>query len=587
MNAASHPAPFDAESEVERVEIVAKSERRLGRFRLVYQIASGGMATVYLGRVMGPAGVERPVAIKRIHPHLARRKQFVAMFLDEARIASRISHPNVCSLYDFGEIDGVYYMAMEYLVGVPLTRLIRGVARDPERLASSRWHAFAARIAADAAEGLHAAHELRDDKGQELGIVHRDVSPQNVFVTQDGAVKVVDFGIALARDRLSQTNTGTLKGKFGYMAPEHASGGDVDRRADVWSLGVCLWEMLVGARLFRRKNDMETLLAVRNETLEPPSTHSFGVPAELDRIVMRALSRDPSKRYETTRALGRDLSEWVRKSGESVTLPELAEWMKPLFGDAHSEQLELVRTVMESQVVETGDRRSTASIARSFSGKSARERRALWRNVGIAAGAIALIALGAFGGGLLRGEDQTGDGELVDPPRADRAGAPGQVPAREAAIPMQPVTPARAPEAVAAGEAEAEALTEPEAVTGTEAATESETRPATEESGEAERTVRDRRRARAARRRAAARASAESESAPTAYGHADVVAVGGWAEIFDGARSLGRTPTRVRLPVGRHVLTVRPFGEGAPRRVRVNVPADGVARVVVPIEGAE
>ena len=406
------PTSFDVDSEVEHVERVDTRERRLGRYRLVYQLASGGMATVYLGRAEGPAGVQRAVAIKRIHPHLARRKQFVAMFLDEARIASRINHPNVCSLFDFGEADGTYYMAMEYLMGSPLTRLIRQVSRSPERLASARWHALACRIVADAAEGLHSAHELRDDDGVPLGIVHRDVSPQNVFVTYDGAVKVVDFGIALARNRLSQTNTGTLKGKFGYMAPEHASGGEVDRRADVWSLGVCLWEMLVGARLFRRKNDMDTLLAVRNAEIEPPSTFAFGVPGAMDRVVMRALEREPSRRYATARDMSRELMEVVREGGEPTGLGDLAEWMKPLFAESQSEQLELVRTVLESQIVESGASRRRGAVTSTAEGRGrSRRRPGPWRTVAAVAAAAALVAVGVVMGNMLSSSDAEGEAQ--------------------------------------------------------------------------------------------------------------------------------------------------------------------------------
>src|SRR5688500_11115580 len=169
------------------------------------------MASVYLARAVGPGGFTRPVAIKRIHPHLARKKRLVSMFLDEARIAARVNHPNVCAIFDFGEMDGSYFITMEYLVGASLGRLVASVvANDPARLDDAQWHALTARIVADVAEGLHAAHELGDDHGKPLGVVHRDVSPQNVFVTFDGAVKVVDFGIALARDRLQQTETGTV-----------------------------------------------------------------------------------------------------------------------------------------------------------------------------------------------------------------------------------------------------------------------------------------------------------------------------------------------------------------------------------------
>jgi serine/threonine-protein kinase len=208
-------------------------EKRFGRYVLSRRIASGGMGTVYLARAVGPGGFDLPVAIKVIHPHLARRRDLVEMFLDEARITARIRHPNVCSVLDFGETEGTWFLAMEYLLGETLSSVIGNLQDDPAAMDDPRYRAISLRILADACEGLHAAHELRDADGRPMNVVHRDVSPHNLFITYDGAVKVLDFGIALARDRVHQTTTGGLKGKYAYMPPEQLQKRPLDRRADV------------------------------------------------------------------------------------------------------------------------------------------------------------------------------------------------------------------------------------------------------------------------------------------------------------------------------------------------------------------
>jgi len=222
-----YSAGFEIDTgEIEVVQDGAESE--FGRYRLCYQLAAGGMATVYLARAVGPGGVQRPVALKRIHPHLAKRRAFVEMFLDEARIASRINHPNVCTVLDFGEHEGSYYLAMEHLLGESLNSVIHFIARREDLLGSTRWRALAARIIADACEGLHAAHRLKDPEGRPLEVVHRDMSLHNIFVTYAGAVKVLDFGIAKLLDAalspLVATRSGALIGTPLYMSPEQAAG---------------------------------------------------------------------------------------------------------------------------------------------------------------------------------------------------------------------------------------------------------------------------------------------------------------------------------------------------------------------------
>lgn len=309
----------------------AETAARIGRYRIAFELASGGMATMYLARAEGPGGFEKLAALKRIHPHLAKDPAFVEMFFDEARIASRVAHPNVCSVFEFGQADGAYFIAMDYVHGETLGRVLKRLAGKPALLREPSWPLLAARIVAEAAEGLHAAHELKDDKGALLGVVHRDVSPQNLFVAYDGTIRVVDFGVASAEGRLHQTQAGTVKGKLAYLAPEQARRKPIDRRVDVWALGVVLWETLVAKRLFQRGTDAETILASATDDVPAPSSVRAWIPKELDAIVLKALARDRDARYATARDLARDLHRFVSRAPEPVTSHDLADWMAAEF----------------------------------------------------------------------------------------------------------------------------------------------------------------------------------------------------------------------------------------------------------------
>src|SRR5215510_13595536 len=233
-----------------------------GKYSLVARLATGGMAEIFLARLQGAAGFEKLVCIKRILPHLARDKQFVAMFLDEARIAARITHPNVCQVFELGEIDGSYYIAMEYLEGVPLSCFRRHDHDGP--LPAPR---LVAGIAVQACEGLHHAHQLKASDGRRMDLVHRDVSPQNLFVTIDGIVKVLDFGIAKVQDASVRTTTGAVKGTYAYMAPEQLRGERLDRRTDVFAMGIVMWETLAQKHLFRRETDFLTFQAITTDPI--------------------------------------------------------------------------------------------------------------------------------------------------------------------------------------------------------------------------------------------------------------------------------------------------------------------------------
>ncbi len=326
---------------------------KIGRYELCFELASGGMASVHLARVEGNPGFEKLVALKRIHPHLACEQEYVEMFLDEARIASRITHSNVCSVFDFGEADGEYFIAMEYLVGEPLSRVHRRVLADLDQRDSRLLPMRMARIVAQACEGLHAAHELADADGESLHVVHRDVSADNLFVTYDGATQVVDFGIAHARQRVHNSEAGQVKGTFPYMAPEQMTSAVVDRRVDVWALGTVLWELLTLRKLFLRESDVNTMYAVLSGEIKPPSAHRSELSADLDEIVLKALQRSPDERWQSAREMGKALRRYLAKQDELIGPAEIAEWMRELFPSGELRKRELMEIARSRKDVES------------------------------------------------------------------------------------------------------------------------------------------------------------------------------------------------------------------------------------------
>lgn len=301
----------------------------LGRYTLRHPLAEGGMAAVYLAQHRGAGSFHKWLAIKLVHSHLTTDTRFVDMFLDEARLAARIEHPNVCAVYDFGESDGSYFLAMEYLHGESLASVV-SLAWQRDGLP----HEVTAALIADAARGLHAAHELRTPDGTPAEVVHRDVSPQNIFVRYDGIAKVVDFGVARSRERLAErTTTGEVKGKLAYMAPEQLKQQPVDRRADVFALGVVLWEATLGRRLFKRDSEGATVYAVVHDELPPPSQFDPAYPPALERIVMHALERAVDSRYATADAMARDLEAFVASTAKPAGPSRLTAIMRELFAE--------------------------------------------------------------------------------------------------------------------------------------------------------------------------------------------------------------------------------------------------------------
>jgi serine/threonine-protein kinase len=261
------------------------------------------MATVHFGRLVGPAGFSRAVAIKRLHAQFARDPEFVAMFIDEARLAGRIFHPNVVPTLDVVATDSELFLVMEYVRGAPLSRLIRAAKANGARIPPP----IVASVIAGMLHGLHAAHEARDEQGERLEIVHRDVSPQNVMVDTDGVARVLDFGVAKAAGRQQTTRDGQLKGKLGYMAPEQLRGARVTRQTDVYAAAVVLWEALTAQRLFKADSDANVLAQVLEGRVPRPSGLAADVTPALDRVVLRGTVADPSKRYATAREMAQDL----------------------------------------------------------------------------------------------------------------------------------------------------------------------------------------------------------------------------------------------------------------------------------------
>src|ERR1700729_2195205 len=285
------------------------------RYRVLERLASGGMAEVFIAESAGIEGFKKQVAIKRVLPALSEKKRFIAMFLDEARLSAHLSHSNVAQVFDIGVGDSAYFIAMEYVDGADLKAVIEYMRKAGRPFPVEH----AAYIASKLCEGLAYAHELAGPDGQPLKVIHRDMSPPNVLITKYGEVKIVDFGLAKAASQLEKSEPGIIKGKFSYLAPEAAMGQDVDLRTDIFAVGIILWEMLCGRRLFLGETDFQTVKKVQQAVVPAVSTLNKKVPPELERIVNKALARDPAQRYQTARDLGQDLSKFLFKFGLPVS----------------------------------------------------------------------------------------------------------------------------------------------------------------------------------------------------------------------------------------------------------------------------
>ncbi len=315
------------------------TSRQFGKYHLIAHLATGGMADIYLASHKSIGGFEKLLVIKRILPNLANDGRFVKMFLDEARIAAQLNHPNVIQIFDLGQIQGRFFIAMEYLSGESLSMIIKSCRRHKQPFPSR----LAAGMVMQAAEGLHHAHIMTSADGKPLGIVHRDISPQNIFVQYDGGVKVVDFGIAKAIDRSTRTRTGTLKGKYAYMSPEQVEGKDLDARSDVFALGIVLWECLASRKLYKQENDLELLKAVVDKDAPSPQLVNPSVPEPLANIALKALARKVEDRYQSAVELRNALATYLKTVKEDADTMAIGRFMQDLF----SERIAKKKTIIE------------------------------------------------------------------------------------------------------------------------------------------------------------------------------------------------------------------------------------------------
>jgi eukaryotic-like serine/threonine-protein kinase len=444
----------------------------IGKYKLLRLIASGGMAEVYLARQAGAAGFEKLVCLKRILPHLARDRQFVEMFLNEARLAARLDHPNIVSIYDLGEANGNYFIAMEFIDGPSLRAVAKRARERGERLPIAE----VVKIVSMAAGGLHYAHDLADADGRPLGLVHRDISPDNILVHRNGMAKVVDFGIAKAANSSGRTRTGALKGKVAYMPPEQLRGDPLDRRADVFALGVVLYEMIAGRRPWEGDSDVSLIGQIMTEEPKPLLALRPDAPAGLTAVLDRALAKEREARYSSCHDLQADLEALLVSLGKTITAARVSDFAK-----AYEEPVpapdESTGAAMKALEAEMNLSGPTAAVAGRRA--SPREPRTTVlpppapKRHGFAYGAIAFLCVAAIGGsggylvlqrqGMLTAPRSVEPGAepaaphveiattapTMTPPAADAVPPPTPPPAAPVAVPPPPA-PVAVPSAPAA-----------------------------------------------------------------------------------------------------------------------------------------
>ncbi|HSK05074.1 MAG TPA: serine/threonine-protein kinase, partial [Kofleriaceae bacterium] len=305
------------------------AERQFGPYRLVRQIAVGGMAEIHLAKTKGIAGFEKYCALKMIHPNFAEDEQFIQMLVDEAKIAVQLTHGNIAQTFDLGRVGDTYYITMEFVDGADLYKILRRASEQDLEMPLD----VCAFIAKEIGSALDHAHRKRDHTGKPLGIVHRDVSPQNVLISYAGEVKLVDFGIAKATMKARQTAVGVIKGKYYYMSPEQAWGDPIDYRSDIFSAGIVLYEMITGQMLYLEEDLHRLLDMARKAEIAPPSTLRRGVPPQLERIVMHALAKQPGDRYQSAGDLASDLERFLHTYAPVFTAGKVAGLIRQVLGD--------------------------------------------------------------------------------------------------------------------------------------------------------------------------------------------------------------------------------------------------------------
>ena len=419
--------------------------QHLGRYQLLAKLAAGGMATVYLGRIAGVGGFDRRVAMKVLHPHLAENSDIRDMFLDEARLAARIRHPNVVPVIDVGDEPGHgTFLVMEYIEGVDFSKVLRAAIKRGSRLAPP----VVLKVVADMLSGLQAAHELKDRKtGASLGVVHRDISPHNVLVGVDGISRITDFGIAKAEGRISSTKTGQLKGKLAYMPPERLQkkgGAHIDdARGDLFATAVCLWEALTGRRLFRGEDDLETVRKVLHGDVPKPSSIRPDLEP-LDEMIMKGLERDPDKRYQTAREFRRAVEDAARQIGGLGRAEHVSSLLEALIGSSLERQRVAVEAAVAASENAAGGIANLPPMTGSFAAVHPEDRShtgtttgtalqtqsapVLWRASAIVL-ALAFVGLAAYMFGRERPVDAAGSVEVAAPPSESAMGLTPPLPA--------------------------------------------------------------------------------------------------------------------------------------------------------------
>ncbi len=313
---------------------MARKGIKYGKYTLIDRIAVGGMAEIFLARQAGLEGFEKTIVIKRIRPHLSKQESFVKMFLNEAKLAAQLNHPNIVQIYDLGKIHDTYFIAMEYIFG----RDMRRVIPKAESMGIPFPMVYALKIASSVCEGLYFAHQKKDVYGNPLNIVHRDVTPENIFVSFDGTVKILDFGIAKAANQIEQTRAGEIKGKISYMSPEQVVGKQLDARSDIFSLGVVLYEWITGFKLFTGDNEVAILKSISEGKIYAPSYFKADVPEAVERILMKALEKDRDKRYQSAWEMQYDIDQFLSEYEFTPSNIHLSNFLKQLFEDELEEE---------------------------------------------------------------------------------------------------------------------------------------------------------------------------------------------------------------------------------------------------------
>lgn len=315
-------------------QVDPKKNIRFGKYTLIDRIAVGGMAEIFLARQAGIENFEKTIVIKRIRPHLSKQPNFVKMFLNEAKLAAQLNHPNIVQIYDLGKIGESYFIAMEYVFGRDMRRIIP----KADSLGIPFPMVYALKIASSVCEGLYYAHQKTDTYGTALNIVHRDVTPENIFVSFDGTVKVLDFGIAKAANQIEQTRAGEIKGKLSYMSPEQCMGKQLDNRSDLFSLGTVLYEWLTGFKLFTGDSEVAILKSITEGKIYAPSYFKADIPEAVEAILMKALEKDRERRYQTAWDMQYDIDQFLSQYEFTPSNIHLANFLKQLFNDELEEE---------------------------------------------------------------------------------------------------------------------------------------------------------------------------------------------------------------------------------------------------------